>query len=51
MPRHYPPEVRREACERMLAGEEARRHSALNYLTPIKFEDVHSTHDKQAVLS
>ncbi len=21
MPRHYPPEVRREACERMLAGE------------------------------
>ena len=20
MPRHYPPEVRREACERMLAG-------------------------------
>ena len=21
MPRHYPPEVRREACERMLGGE------------------------------
>jgi transposase len=21
MPRHYPPEVRRQACERMLAGE------------------------------
>ena len=21
MPRHYPPEVRREACERMLVGE------------------------------
>ena len=21
MPRHYPPEVRREACERMLSGE------------------------------
>ena len=29
----------------------ARRHSALNYLTPIEFEDLHSTHMKQAALS
>ena len=29
----------------------ARRHSALNYLTPIEFEDLHSTHIQQAVLS
>jgi transposase InsO family protein len=29
----------------------ARRHSALNYLTPIEFEDLHSTHIHQAVLS
>jgi transposase-like protein len=24
MPRHYPPEVRREACQRMLAGEKVK---------------------------
>jgi transposase InsO family protein len=30
---------------------EARRHSALNYLTPIEFEDLHSTHIHQAALS
>jgi transposase InsO family protein len=29
----------------------ARRHSALNYLTPIEFEDLHSTHIQQAALS
>jgi putative transposase len=29
----------------------ARRHSALNYLTPIEFEDLHSTHIHQAALS
>ena len=29
----------------------ARRHSALNYLTPIEFEDLHSTHTRQAALS
>ena len=29
----------------------ARRHSALNYLTPIEFEDLHSTHNHQAALS
>jgi transposase InsO family protein len=29
----------------------ARRHSALNYLTPIEIEDLHSTHIHQAALS
>ncbi len=29
----------------------ARRHSALNYLTPTEFEDLHSTHNQQAALS
>jgi transposase InsO family protein len=29
----------------------ARRHSALNYLTPIEFDDLRSTHIHQAVLS
>jgi transposase InsO family protein len=29
----------------------ARRHSALNYLTPIEFEDLHSTHIRQVALS
>jgi transposase InsO family protein len=29
----------------------ARRHSALNYLTPIEFEDLHLTHIHQAALS
>ena len=29
----------------------ARRHSALNYLTPNEFEDLHSTHIHQAALS
>ncbi|HXA75110.1 MAG TPA: integrase core domain-containing protein [Acidimicrobiales bacterium] len=29
----------------------ARRHSSLNYLTPIEFEDLHSTHIHQAALS
>ena len=29
----------------------ARRHSALNCLTPIELEDLHSTHIHQAALS
>jgi transposase InsO family protein len=29
----------------------ARRHSAMNYLTPIEFEDRYSTHIHQAALS
>ena len=29
----------------------ARRHSALNYLTPIEFEDLHLAHIHQAALS
>jgi putative transposase len=29
----------------------ARRHSALDYLTPIEFEELNSTHIHQAVLS
>ena len=29
----------------------ARRHSALNYLAPTEFEDLHSTHIHQATLS
>jgi len=29
----------------------ARRHSALNYLSPTEFEDLHSTHIQQAALS
>ncbi len=29
----------------------ARRHSALNCLTPIEFEDLHSTHIQRAALS
>jgi hypothetical protein len=29
----------------------ARRHSALNYLTPIEFEDLHATHILQAAMS
>ncbi len=29
----------------------ARRHSALNSLTPIEFEDLHSTHIHQTALS
>jgi putative transposase len=28
-----------------------RRHSALNYLTPTEFEDLHSIHIHQAALS
>ena len=54
MPRHSPPEVRHEACERMLAGEAIKDGPAPQrpeLPEPTEFEDPHSTHIQQAALS